>query len=159
MDRRRIELVDDDLPAIPHHHETQRLAINEAVALVERVRASAERHAAAELGALARSVTGIGAIALRVCPELPPTVPERLADYRARNVADWVMYRKALASAAESRGWRVDWYDSKSVIDSAARRLQIADFDAHFISMRKTLGPPWNHDYKLAMAAAIAAAS
>jgi hypothetical protein len=34
--------VDDDLPGIPHHHEGQLLALDVAVALVERVRASAE---------------------------------------------------------------------------------------------------------------------
>ena len=37
LDRRRVELVDEDLPKIPHHSEAQRLPINEAVALVERV--------------------------------------------------------------------------------------------------------------------------
>ena len=42
-------------------------------------------------------------IALRTCPPLPATVAERLSDYRARNVADWVMYRKALAGAAAAR--------------------------------------------------------
>ena len=45
LDRRRVELVDEDLPKIPHHSEGQGLPIEEAVALVERVRASAERHA------------------------------------------------------------------------------------------------------------------
>jgi hypothetical protein len=58
------------------------------------------------------------------------------------------MYRKALASAAEARGWPVYWYDSKNV-------LKIEDFDSHFQQLRKTLGPPWNQDHKLAMAAAL----
>jgi hypothetical protein len=33
---------------------------------------------------------------------LPPTIAERIKDYRAQNVADWVMYRKALSAAAEA---------------------------------------------------------
>src|SRR5437870_3964443 len=45
LDRRRVELVDADLPKIPHHSEGQALPLREAVALVERVRVSAERHA------------------------------------------------------------------------------------------------------------------
>ena len=45
LDRRRVELVDEDLPKIPHHSEGQALPLHEAVALVERVRVSAERHA------------------------------------------------------------------------------------------------------------------
>ena len=47
----------------------------------------------------------ISSIAIRVCPRLPPTIEERIADTRAANVADSVMYRQALASAAEARGW------------------------------------------------------
>ncbi len=39
LDRRRVELVDEGLPKIPHHSEGQGLPIEEAVALVERVRA------------------------------------------------------------------------------------------------------------------------
>ena len=155
LDRRRVELVEDDLPAIPHHHEAQMLPAGEGVALVERVRASAEEHAARALAEVATTVPRINGVALRNCPELPPTIAERIKDYRARNVADWVMYRQALAKAAAARGWAVYWYDSKKVADDATRSLRIANFDAHFLDMRKAVGPPWNNDHKLAMAAAI----
>jgi hypothetical protein len=53
LDRRRVELVDEDLPKIPHHSEGQALPLDEAVALVERVRVSAERHAKLGLDAVA----------------------------------------------------------------------------------------------------------
>jgi len=33
-----------------------------------------------------------------------PTIAERIKDYRAQNVADWVMYRKALAAARRAVG-------------------------------------------------------
>jgi hypothetical protein len=59
----------------------------------------------------------------------------------SRNVADWVMYRKALASAAEARGWPVYWYDAKTVSAAAAAALDVVDFDAHFLRLRKTVGP------------------
>jgi hypothetical protein len=157
LDRRRVELVDDELPGIPHHHEGQMLPIDEAVALVERVRVSAERHAALALDAVATAVPDILGITLRSCPTLPPTIAERIKDHRARNVADWVMYRKAIASAAVARGWPVYWYDAKNVIDAASRALHVTSFDAHFQQMRGAVGPPWNADHKLAMAAAITA--
>jgi hypothetical protein len=159
LDRRRVELVDDTLPAIPHHHEGQLLPMDEAVALVERVRVSAERHAVLALDAVALDVPHIIGIALRACPQLPPTIAERIKDHRARNVADWVMYRKALASAAEARRWPVHWYDAKNVLSSASRALHVENFDAHFLQMRKKVGPPWNNDHKLAMAAAIVTAT
>jgi hypothetical protein len=159
LDRRRVELVDDDLPKIPHHSEGQRLPVDEAVALVERVRASAERHAKLVLEAVAITVPGrILGVALRHCPALPPTVAERIKDYRAQNVADWVMYRQALAGAAEARGWAVHWYDAKKVFERASEALGIADLDAHFLQLRRSIGPPWSMDHKLAMAAAIVAA-
>jgi hypothetical protein len=158
LDRRRVELVDDSLPAIPHHHEAQLVPLDEGVALVERVRASAVRHAALALEAVAAAGPVILGIALRSCPELPPTIAERIRDYRSRNVADWVMYRNALAGAAAAREWSVYWYDTKNVFDAASGALRIADFGAHFLRMRKIVGAPWNNDHKLAMAAAIVAA-
>jgi hypothetical protein len=159
LDRRRVELVGEGLPKIPHHSEGQGLPLDEAVELVDRVRVSAERHAVLALDAVTMAVPRILGIALRKCPELPPTVAERITDYRAQNNADWVMYRKALASAAEARGWPVHWYDSKSVMGAARQALRVEDLDAHFIEVRKAVGRPWNNDHKLAMAAAVVAAS
>ncbi|MBV9973493.1 MAG: hypothetical protein JO135_09170 [Candidatus Eremiobacteraeota bacterium] len=159
LDRRRVELVDDRLPAIPHHHEGQKLPIDAAVALVERVRASAEEYAALALDAVATAVHEIAGIALRAIPQLPPTIAERIKDRRARNIADWVMYRQALALAAEVHSWPVYWYDTKNVLREAGSALHVDDFDAHFQQMRKTIGPPWNNDHKLAMAAAAVATS
>jgi hypothetical protein len=164
LDRRRVELVDADLPKIPHHSEGQRLPIDEAVALVERVRVSAERHAKLVLDAVGQTVpVRILGVALRQCPELPPAIAERIKDYRAQNVADWVMYRRALAAAAEARGWSVYWYDVKKVFAAASQSLHMddprfKDIEAHFLQVRKSIGPPWNQDHKLAMAAAIVAA-
>ena len=159
LDRRRVELVDGGLPKIPHHSEGQALPLDEAVALVERVRVSAERHAKLVLDAVAMTVPArILGVALRQCPKLPPTIAERITDYRAQNVADWVMYRKALAAAAEARGWAVHWYDAKKVFDAVREALRIDDLDAHFLQLRRSIGPPWSKDHRLAMAAAIVAA-
>jgi hypothetical protein len=159
LDRRRVELVGEGLPKIPHHSECQRLPIDEGVELVERVRASAERHAVLALDAVAMAVPGVADIALRTCQPLPPTIAERITDYRAQNVADWVMYRKALAYAAEARNWVVHWYDAKSVFGTARQALGGEDPEAYFLKVRKAVGPPWNTDHKLAMAAAIVTAS
>ena len=157
LDRRRVELVDEGLPKIPHHSEGQKLPLDEAVALVERVRVSAERHALLALDAVAMVVPRILGVALRICPPLPFTIAERIKNYRAQNVADWVMYRKALASAAEARGWPVHWYDAKKVLGAASEALGVETLDAHFAQVRSSFGAPWGKDHKIAMAAAIAA--
>ena len=95
------------MPKIPHRSEGQRLPPDEAVDLVERVRVSAERHAVLALEAVTMTVQRIPGIALRKCQPLPPTIAERIKDYRAQNVADWVMYRKALAiEPGHASRWR-----------------------------------------------------
>ena len=159
VDRRRVDLVDADLPKLPHHHDAQGLPLDQAVALVERVRVSAERHAALALEGVAMTSPRISGVALRKLQDLPPTIAERLKDYRSQNVADWVMYRNALACAADARGWVVHWYDPKKVMSAASQALGIADIETPFFRVRKAVGPPWDKDHKLAMAAAIVAAN
>lgn len=169
LDRRRIDLT-KGLPTHPHHHQgswavgrylntpgARTLSLAEAVALVERVRASAANGAREHLEALAKAVPmPIAGIAIRVCPELPPTIEARIADNRAQTYADTVMYREALASAAKARGWSVHWYDRERVFRDAAAALGRTDIDAVLLAMGRSAGPPWQARHKLAAAAAIA---
>ncbi len=169
LDRRRVDLT-HGLPTHPYHHEgswavgrylnspwARTIALADAVALVERVRQSAARGARESLEALAATVSlPITSIAIRVCPQLPPTTQERIADNRAANVADSVMYREALASAAEARGWCVHWYDRERVFRDAAAALGGKDIDAFLHAMGRSIGPPWQAKHKLAAAAALA---
>jgi hypothetical protein len=75
LDRRRVELVGEGLPKIPHHSKGQGLPLDEAVELVERVRVSAERHAVLALDAVTMVVPRILGVALRKCPQLHPRLP------------------------------------------------------------------------------------
>jgi hypothetical protein len=171
LDRRRVELIEPGLPTHPHHHEgswavgrylgtpgARAISLPEAVALVERVRASAAVGARRSLDAVAAAVPiAIGTIALRACPPLPPTTEERIADSRAQTFADSVMYREALAAAAEARGWSVRWYDRARVPGEAAAALGRPDIDAVLSAMGRSVGPPWQAPHRLAAAAALAA--
>lgn len=171
LDRRSIELT-HDLSTHPHHHEgswalgryldspwARPISLVDAVALVERVREAAARGARDSLDVLAEAVSvPITGIAIRVCPQLPPTIEERIADNRAQTVADSVMYRQALATAAEARGWTVFWYDRERVFSDAAAVLGRDDIDAFLTAMGRSIGPPWQAKHKLAVAAALAAA-
>lgn len=173
LDRRSIRLTDRGLSTHPHHHEgswavgryltipgARTLSLSQAVALVERVRASAARGARDGLEALAAAVPEpIATIAIRVCPRLPPTTEERIVDNRAQTVADSVMYREALASAAEARGWSVHWYDRDRVFLEAAAALGRGDIDAVLYAMGRSVGPPWQATHKRAAAAALAAST
>jgi hypothetical protein len=170
LDRRRIDLT-GGLPTHPYHHEgswavgryrnspwARQISLADAVALVERVRDSASRGARVSLEALAAAVpVRIASIAIRVCPVLPSTIEERITDNRAANVADSDMYREALATAAEARGWSVHWYDRERVFQDAAAALSGKDVAAFLRAMGRSIGPPWQAKHKVAAAAALAA--
>lgn len=171
LDRRRIDLT-RDLPTHPYHHEgswavdrytdspwARKTTLIEAVALVERVHQAAARGAREGLEALVAAVPEpIARIAIRVCPALPPTIEERITDTRAANIADSVMYRQALATAAEERGWSVHWYDRDCVFHDATAALGGEDVDSLLRAMGRAVGPPWQAKHKLAAAAALAVA-
>ncbi len=172
LDRRRIALTGPDLPTHPHHHEgswavgryldtpgARRLSLADAVALVEQVRAAAERGAHEGLDALAGAVKlPIARVAIRACPELPATVEACIADNHAQTMADGVMYRRAFAKAAEQRGWVVHWYDRDRVVEEAAAASGHEDIEAFLKAMGRAQGPPWQAPHRLAAAAAMAAA-
>src|SRR5262249_20705862 len=154
LDRRRLELTDRGLPTHPHHHEgswavgrylntpgARTISLADAVTLVEQGRAAAGRGARDGLEALAAAVAmPIARIAIRACPELPPTIEQRIADNRAQTVADSVMYREALAAAAIGRGWSVYWYDRARVFREAAAALGGEDVDAFLSAMGRSIG-------------------
>jgi hypothetical protein len=171
LDRRRIDLT-RDLPTHPYHHEgswavgrylssswARAISVVDAVALVERVHVAAALGARESFEELAATLTvPIASVAIRVCPKLPPTIEERITDTRAANVADSVMYRQALAGAAEARGWMVHWYDREHVFRDAAAVVRCEDVNAFLSAIGRSIGPPWQANHKLAAAAAIVAA-
>src|SRR5690348_13051044 len=156
LDRRRVDLTEPGLPTHPHHHEgswavgrylstpgARHMTLEAAVELVEYVRKAAESGARKGLAALADSVkVPIASIALRVCPSLPPTVEARIADNRAQTVADGVMYREALASAARELGWAVHWYTRERLFADAASALENEDLEAFLTALGRRVGPP-----------------
>jgi hypothetical protein len=169
LDRRRIDLT-RDLPTRPHHlegswavgrynHSPPQLHISlaDAVALVERVREAAAQGARIGLDALVDAVPiSTACIAIPACPKLPLTTEECITNASAASVADAVMYRQALAAAAEARGWSVHWYRQETVFREAAAALPEKDLDAFLQAMGRSVGPPWHVGHRLAAAAALA---
>jgi hypothetical protein len=156
VDRRRIELVEPDLTPAPVHYDAAALDDAALAALIEAVRASVERCADVAFDELAAAVPEpIESIALRRWPEDFPTdlATIRRSPYEAR--ADAVMYRQVLAAVAHRRGWTVDPYDAKVVLDQAAVRLGAAAAEV-LDRPRQRFGPPWTKDHRVALAAIVA---
>lgn len=166
LDRRRIELVDPELPAAPVHHVGGPHALHATgepvedaalAALVARVRASAEQAAAAALEDLATSVPEpIRSLSVVAWPaDFPDDIAVfRRVPYESR--ADSVMYRQVLADAAGERGWDVLTYDAKTIEARAAEVLGDRA-DEILRRPRAVLGPPWTKDHRTAYAATIVA--
>ena len=157
VDRRRIELVEPGMSEAPIHYESRRLDVAATAALVANVRASVVRATSAALDELATALPApVRSISLRAWPrDFPDDIAtQRRAPYEAR--ADAIMYRQELSELAHARGWEVNLYDAKVVLDQAIRLLaERADEVLH--GPRATIGPPWTKDHRIALAATILA--
>lgn len=160
VDRRRIELLEEGLPAAPIHHEGGAHAMHRSgepldddalATLVARVRESARRATSTALDALPKGITSLS---LRAWP---PDFPMDIAVQRRvphESHADSVMYRQVLAELAGERRWAVHLYDAKRVEAEAAALLG-ERADELLLGPRRTLGPPWSKDHRMALAATV----
>lgn len=166
VDRRRMELIEPDLPSAPIHHEggphllhRRAKALDDGAleALVAKVRASVARAASAALDELGSSLPEpIVSISLRSWPaDFPRSIEiQRRVPYESR--ADSVMYCQILAQLGRERGWEVHLYDAGRVEEEATRMLG-AHAGEVLHGPRTRLGPPWSKDHRTALAATVVA--
>ena len=164
--RRRLDLLDRDLPVAPVHHRGGPHAFHHGgdplddhalEALVADVRRSAELATSTGLDRLAADVAGpIASMSIRSWPRDFPTdiAVARRAPYESR--ADGVMYLETLAAAATERGWAVHRFDPRTVEAEAGEALG-DQFDEVRGRPRRELGPPGTRDHRMALAATIVA--
>jgi hypothetical protein len=166
VDRRRLTLIEPDLPPAPIHHvggphlmhrTSAPLDDDALAALVRDVRASVERATSRALTELAATLSEpVVSLSVRAWPaDFPQDVAvQRRVPYESR--ADSIMYCELLAEAGHARGWDVHQYDAKHVEADAARMLG-ARADEVLHGPRHTLGAPWSKDHRTALAATIVA--
>lgn len=164
IERRRVTLIDPDLPTMPYEHETVGMKEAEANALVARVRRSV---AARSTLALQRVVTELAptyaAVALAIrkppFPELPAKISAVWQSYRLQCAADGMLYQSAICAAARQLGLEVQLCVRGDEAARAAKCLG-ATLDAveEFVSRTgRPAGPPWTGEHRRAYAAGIAA--
>lgn len=156
-DRRRIELIEPGMPAAPIHHDAKGLGDAATARMLAEVRASARRATAAALDELAAALAEpIVSMSLRAWPlDFPhDLIVQRRTPYEAQ--ADSVMYREVLAECARARGWDLHLFDAKDVEGQAAAILGERAGEVLY-GPRATLGPPWNKDHRVALAATVLA--
>jgi predicted outer membrane repeat protein len=162
VDRRRVELIDPAVPSQPYHHETVRMPLPDAEALVVRVRESVMRTTLARLSELRDELQPpytIVAMTLRNPPlnYVPVTVAEAHASYSVMCRADGMMYHDALCTTARRLNLALELHDHGEEVARAADRLgtSIGAIEQFLRAAGDSLGPPWQKEHRLAAAAAI----
>jgi len=164
VERRRIVLIDPGLPTMPYHHESLAMRVDEADALVMRVRRSIAECASRALRKVVADLAhthAVVALAIREppFPELPASVATVRQSYQLQCAADGMMYQLALCGAARDLGLEVHLCRRGEERARAAARLGVPPRDlASFVDVGgRPAGPPWTAEHRAAFAAGIAA--
>lgn len=161
LDKRRVELLDQQLTASPYHHETLQIPLSDAEKLVRDVKTSANTLAKAALSSLVGELAPAKCrgIAIRVppLPDLPPTVAEVHANTWITNRADGMIYHQALTQAAAQLNLRIFYFEKDNVLELAAqaRGKTARDLERQLKAFGTTVGPPWRKGQIVACAGAI----
>ncbi len=159
LDRRRVELIDKDLPSAPYHHEALELDIGAAIDLVNRVRRSVEEHASAAISTmLATYRAQVLILPASRFDSLPDSLEEVLSSRPLTYAADGMLYRESLAEAAAELGMEVRRYPRKTdptVLAAEAMGVDVAEVTSLIAQFGGAAGPPWRKEHKLAAAAAL----
>jgi hypothetical protein len=164
VDRRRVLLVEKNVPSQPYHHETLALPDTVAEQLLRKVERSIEGCATLAFERLSSDLSPryhVSSIAIRQppLPRLPATVAEVHASYYTQCRADGMLYHLAICEAARRRRWAVHLHHRGEELSRAAEALGVStdEFERFVNGLRQELRPPWTAEYRHAFAAAIAA--
>jgi hypothetical protein len=161
LDKRRVELLDQQLPASPYHHDTLQMPFPGAEKLVRDVKTSANNRAKAALSSLIGELAPATcrSIAIRVppLPDLPATVAEVHANAWIMNRADGMIYHQAFTQAAAQLNLRVVYYKKDDVLTHAARARgkTTRELERQLKAFGTTVERPWRKDHIVACAGAI----
>lgn len=164
VDKRRVLLIANGVPAQPYHHETLSLPDQEAEQLLRRVRQSIAASTAHAFDCLVSDLQPrfrVCAIAIRqpTLERMPATVREAHESYHVQCRADAMLYHSAICTGARQRDWKVVFHRRGDELQRAADALKRStnEVERLLVSLRPTLRPPWAAEHRLAFAAAMAA--
>ncbi|MCU1272838.1 MAG: hypothetical protein JWO48_269 [Bryobacterales bacterium] len=154
--RRRIELIDRDIPAQPFH-AAEGLPLKQAEAIIRRSTDCARRLAQAALRSAISDLQtqGYAVVAcglLRSAARPLPALEEILKSHALIHTAEGELFREALSHASEQCGLPVSSVKEREVFARASTALGIADDELkrRLAELGRQLGPPWREDQKLA---------
>jgi hypothetical protein len=156
--RRRVELVDDTIPAHVFHAAQEardpRLFLKQAERCARTAGRRAVREAVRELERAGHRVVGMG---LGVgTGAVPDDLEAILTSHTLVHAAEGEFYRRVLTEAGEHNGLRVIRLPRKELDTAAARKLGVspAGLQKHLAAMGREVGAPWRREQKEAALAA-----
>ena len=163
VDRRRIELVEDEWAKQPYH-AAENIEAGAARRLVERGIAAAQRIAVREINAAVRREqqrkNEVTACAVLVGNPMPNwSIEEILAVHFRMHKAEGVLFRDALVQATKAHGLRLVGIPEKLLTTHAEKALgsPVSRLEKKVLALGKPVGPPWGKDQKDAALAAMIA--
>jgi hypothetical protein len=163
IERRRVTVIDPGLPTQPYEHDSRARRVDEANALIARVRRSI---AARTSLALQRVVTELApahaviALAIRKPPfdTLPDSVADVWKSYPLLCAADGMLYQLVFCHAARQLELDVHMCRRGEETSLAAEQLGVTpgEIEAFVTRTGRPAGPPWTQEHRRAYAAGIA---
>jgi len=161
--RRRVALIDTDLPTMPYEHATTAMREDEANAVIARVRRSIAARASEALRRVVTELTPAHkafALAIRKPPfeALPATVTAVRTSHRLLCAADGMLYQLAVCRAARQLELEVHLCRRGEEAARAAEELDatLAEIEEFVSRSGRPAGPPWTQEHRRAYAAGIA---
>jgi hypothetical protein len=163
IDRRRLELVEDEWAKQPYHAAEQ-LETKEARQIVKRGISAAQLHARRAIRDAVKRAEKHGhrvvGCALLMGASMPDwTVEQILAVHFRMHKAEGVLFREALAAAARHSNLKVVEVPDKTLDEFAVQSLGTSQskLAEQVSSLGKSIGAPWGKDQKEATVAAMIA--
>lgn len=163
VDRRRIELVENEWAKQPYH-AAEHLEPEAACDLVARGIEAAIRLSLREMRAAVKRERDrnneVDACAVLVADPMPDwSIDEILAVHFRMHKAEGVLFKDALAHAATECGLRLVAIQEKQLAQGAERALgtRLGGLAEQMAALGKSAGPPWGKDQKDAVLAALIA--
>jgi hypothetical protein len=163
--RRRIELLPPNSSISRFvYHEASKMPLAQATELVERGTQAAQEAACLAVKDAVEELSSRG-VRIDVCGVLSGStvVPNDLAailrSHPLIHSAEGLLFQNAIVSACEGRGLTVVLMREREVWVRAAATWDITEpgLQKNVDALRKTLGPPWSADHKVATAIALLA--
>ncbi len=160
VDRRRFRLADpDDTARAEVYHRAARLSGRAAAEFVRESQDAAARRARGAVQSLRESQPLVAAGVQVSAGKLPSDLAAILRSHPLIHTAEGVLYREALATAAEDCGLEVVRIPRRELTERFASALATDDAGARerLAVMGRAAGPPWARDQKDAAMAALVA--